>query len=85
MLELGHEGFFCVWCIGLETACARHEFIEIARLLLQRCSTQDAAAPHVHLCTSSKHIQGFLDQDRKLHFPNQIVELGATKCLAQPS
>ena len=56
MLELGHEGFFCVWCIGLEAACARHEFIEIARLLLQRCGTQDAAAPRVHLCTSSKNI-----------------------------
>ena len=79
MFELGHQGFFCVWCICLEAVRARHEFIETARLLVQPCGTQDAASPRVYLCTSRKNIQEFLDQDHKLYFTNQIVEPGATK------
>ena len=85
MFELGHEGFFCVWCIDLEAVCARHEFIDVARILVQQCGTQNAAASRVFVCTSSKNIQEFLRQDRKLCFPNQIEEPGATKCLVQPS
>ena len=73
--------------MGLEAVCARREFndIELSRQLVQLCRTQNAAPPRVYLCTSSKNIQEFLRQDRKLCFPNQIEEPGATKCLVQPS
>merc|ERR1712228_248660 len=65
--------FITLWCVNFEPLCAKHEFMELARRLVQTEDRKDAPESYVRLCASVEHV-------RELLRPNRLIEAKRLQC-----
>ena len=63
--QLGHHTspYITLWCIDLEPVCTRLDCFRMTKFLVEQSGREDAAIPHVRLCTSLKDVQKLLQRD----------------------
>merc|ERR1711920_1167456 len=67
------SAFITLWCVNLRPLCAKHEFMTIARRLVQTEDRQDAPESYVRLCASVEHV-------REMLRPNRLIEANQLQC-----